>query len=179
MPTSEKAAVIEEMTEKLQRARSAVLLQTQGLTVAEMSELRRRLAAAGIELHVVKNTLLRIASERAQYQDLSQILNGQTTIALSYEDEVAPAKTLADYMRQVKTGKPVQVKAGILERGPISATEVDALAKVPPKEQLHAQVVGAIHGPMNQMYGVITAPLRDLINVLEARIRQLGGEAAA
>jgi large subunit ribosomal protein L10 len=56
---------------------------------------------------------------------------------------------------------------------------VDALAKVPPKEQLHAQVVGAIHGPMNQMYGVITAPLRDLINVLEARIRQLGGEAAA
>ncbi len=82
-------------------------------------------------------------------------------------------------MRQVKTGKPVQVKAGILERGPISATEVDALAKVPPKEQLHEQVVGAIHGPMNQMYGVITAPLRDLINVLEARIRQLGGEAAA
>src|SRR5260370_36728188 len=99
-----------------------------------MSELRRRLAAAGIELHVVKNTLLRIASERAQYQDLSQILNGQTTIALSYEDEVAPAKTLADYLRQGKTGKPRQVKAATLARGPISATEGDARAKVTPSE---------------------------------------------
>src|SRR5258708_30658631 len=93
MPTSEKAAVIEEMTEKLQRARSAVLLQTQGLTVAEMTELRRRLAAAGVELHVVKNTLLGIASQRAQYQALSQNLNCQTTIARTYFDGAAPSTT--------------------------------------------------------------------------------------
>jgi large subunit ribosomal protein L10 len=81
-------------------------------------------------------------------------------------------------MRQVRTGKPIVVKAGILENSPISAAEVDALAKVPPREQVHAEVVGAIAGPLNQTYGVLTAPLRDLINVLEARIRQMGGEAA-
>jgi large subunit ribosomal protein L10 len=178
MPTEAKAAVIDEMTEKLKQARAAVLLQTEGLTVAEMQELRRRLRAAGVELYVVKNTLLRIASERASYQDLSNILKGPTSIALSFEDEIAPAKTVFDYMRQVRTGKPIVIKAGILENSPISAAEVDALAKVPPREQVYAGVVGAIAGPLNQTYGVLTAPLRDLINVLEARIRQLGGEAA-
>lgn len=179
MPTEAKAAVIDEMTEKLKRVRSAVLLQTEGLTVAEIAELRRRLAAANIELHVVKNTLLRIAAERAEYKDLSSVLNGQTTIAMSYEDEVAPAKTITDYLRTARTGKPIVVKAGILERGPIGPDQVDALAKVPPRDQLRGQVVGTIMGPLNQAYGLLSAPLRDLINVLEARIRQLGGAEAA
>jgi large subunit ribosomal protein L10 len=179
MPTEAKAAQIEELTAKLQRSRAAVLLQTEGLTVAEISELRRRLSAAKVELHVVKNTLLRIASERAQFQDLSKVLNGQTTIAISYDDEIAAAKTISDYLRTVRTAKPITVKAGILEKAPISAQQVEALAKVPPRDQLRAEVVGAIHGPLNQTYSVLTAPLRDLINVLEARIRQLGGETAA
>jgi len=178
MPTPAKAAVIDEMTEKLKQSRAAVLLQTEGLTVAEMQELRRRLRAAGVELYIVKNTLLRIASERASYSDLSSILKGPTSIALSAGDEIAPAKIIAEYMRQVRTGKPIVIKAGILENAPISAAEVDALSKVPPREQVRAEVVAAIQGPLSQTYGVISAPLRDLINVLEARIRQLGGAAA-
>ena len=179
MPTEAKSAVIDEMTEKLERARGAVLITTQGLTVSEVTELRRKLRAAGLELHVVKNTLLRIAAERAHYQDLSELLHGQTAIALSYEDEVTAAKAVADYLKTARTGKPVTVKAGILEQAPISAKQVEDLAKIPGKDQLHAAVVGAIHGPLNQMYGVLTAPMRDLINVLEARIRQMGGEQAA
>lgn len=179
MPTDAKAALIEGLTEKLKRTRSAVLLQTQGLTVAEISEMRRRLLNSGVELHVVKNTLLRIASERAEFQDLSALLTGQTTLALSYDDDVAPAKAVTDFLRAVKTAKPVTIKAGILERGPISAAQVDALSKVPPRDQLRGEVVGTVMGPLNQTYGVISAPLRDLINVLEARVRQLGEPAAA
>jgi large subunit ribosomal protein L10 len=179
MPTEAKAAVIDEMTEKLKQARAAVLIQIEGLTVAEISELRRRLTAAKVELHVVKNTLLRIASERAQYKDLSGILHGQTSIALSTEDEVAPAKAVSDYLRAVKTARPVTIKAGILDRGPIAVSEVEALAKVPPRDQVRAQVVGAVQGPLSHTYSILSAPLRDLINVLEARIRQLGGEQSA
>lgn len=179
MPTDAKAGVIAEITEKLKRARAAVLLQTEGLTVAEMSDMRRKLSTSGIEMQVVKNTLLRIAAEQAQYHDLTSVLTGQTTIAMSYEDEVAPAKSVTDYLRTARTGKPAVVKAGILERGPITAQQVDALAKTPPRAQLHAEVVGAIHGPLNQTYGVINAPLRDMINVLEARIRQIGEPSAA
>ena len=120
MPTEAKSALIEEMQEKLERARGAVLLTTQGLTVAEVTELRRKLRTAGLEMHVVKNTLLRIASERAHYQDLSELLHGQTAIALSYDDEIAAAKAIIDYLKTARTGKPVTIKAGILELAPIS-----------------------------------------------------------
>lgn len=179
MPTAAKALLIKEMTDKLDRARSAVLLQTEGLTVAESQDLRRKLRAQGIELYVVKNTLLRIASEAAEYQDLSSILAGQTAIALSFTDEVAAAKAITDYLKTAKTAKPVTVKAGILEKAPISAKQVEDLAKIPPRDQLRGQVVGTMMGPLNQTYGVLSAPLRDLINTLEARVRQLGGAEAA
>ena len=179
MPTEAKSEAIAELTDKLERARGAVLLTTQGLTVAEVTELRRKLRAAGLELHVVKNTLLRIAAERAHYQDLSELLHGQTAIAISYDDEITAARTITDYLRTARTGKPVTVKAGLLELAPITAKQVEDLAKIPGKDQLRAQVVGTIHGPLNQLYGLLTAPMRDLVNVLEARIRQMGGEQAA
>src|SRR6185437_10560066 len=138
MPTEAKSALIDEMQEKLERARGAVLLTTQGL-----------------EMHVVKNTLLRIASERAHYQDLSELLHGQTAIALSYDDEIAAAKAIIDYLKTARTGKPVTIKAGILELAPISAKQVEDLAKIPGKDQLRGQVVGTIHGPLNQLYGLL------------------------
>ncbi len=179
MPTQAKAQEIDELVAQLERMRAAVLMRTEGLTVAEITDLRRKLGAQNVELHVVKNTLLRIAAERAGYSDLSEYLQGQTTIAMGFDDEVAPAKLVSDYLRTARTGKPAAIKAGILERGSLSAEQVADLAKTPSRDQLHAQIVGAIQGPMSQTYGVISAPLRDLINVLEARIRELGGEPAA
>ncbi len=179
MATAEKAAIIQEMTDKLTRARAAVFVKTEGLTVAETQDLRRKLRAQGIELRVVKNTLLRIASQAAEYQDLSSILTGQTAIALSYTDEVAAAKAISDYLRTAKSVKPMVVKAGILEKAPITAKQVEDLAKIPPRDQLRGQVVGTVMAPLNETYGVLSAPLRDLINTLEARIRQLGGAEAA
>ena len=179
MPTEAKAAIIEDLTERLRRMRAAVLLQTQGLTVAELADLRRKLSQSGIDLHVAKNTLLRIASERAELGNLEPVLHGQTTIALGYADELAVAKAIADYTRTTRMAHPITVKAGILDRKPISASDVDALAKTPPRAQVRAEVVGALQGPLSQTYGVISAPLRDLVNVLEARIRQLGGAEAA
>jgi len=179
MPTPAKGALIKEMTEKLTRSRSAVLLKTEGLTVAEMQEFRRRLRTAGVELHVIKNTLLRIASEQASYSDISALLRDQTAIALGYDDEVAPAKAITDYLRTARTSKPVTIKAGILEHAPITTQQVEDLAKIPPRDQLRATVVGTLQGPLSQTYSILTAPLRDLVFTLEARIRQLGGEGAA
>lgn len=179
MPTQAKSQEIEALQEKLERTRGGVLLSTQGLTVAEMTALRRKLGDQRIEVHVIKNTLLRIASERANYRNLEPLLHGQTTLAISYEDELAPAKAITDYLRTARTGKPTTVKAGLLERAPISPQEVDALAKTPPKAQLQAQVVGAVMGPLNFTYSILSAPLRDLIYVLEARIQQMGGGESA
>jgi large subunit ribosomal protein L10 len=179
MPTQAKAQEIDELVSQLERVRAAVLMRTEGLTVAEITDLRRKLGAQNVELHIVKNTLLRIAAERAGYQDISEYLQGQTTIAMGFDDEVAPAKLVSDYLRTARTGKPAAIKAGILERTPLTPAQVADLAKTPSKDQLRAQIVGAIQGPLSQTYGVITAPLRDLINVIDARIRQLGGDPTA
>ncbi|HLY30866.1 MAG TPA: 50S ribosomal protein L10 [Ktedonobacterales bacterium] len=179
MPTPGKAAIIREMVEKLTRARGSVLLKTDGLTVAEIQDFRRKLSATGVELFIVKNTLLRIAAEQANYSDLSAILRGPTAIAIGYGDEVTPAKTIADYLRTAKTGKPLSIKAGILERAPITTKQVEDLAKIPPRNQLRAEVVGSLQGPLSQTYSIVSAPLRDLVFTLEARIHQLGGDASA
>src|SRR5437879_11054601 len=105
MPTQAKAEKIEELTEKLGRAAVTILVQTQGLTVKDMTDLRNRMRAAKIEFQVAKNTLLRIATERNNMTGVDKgIFNGQTAVVLGYEDEVANAKEISNYIRNLKVG---------------------------------------------------------------------------
>ncbi len=175
MPTPAKAEWIDELADKLQRSKAGVLLQTQGLKVSEITDFRRKLGASKAELQVVKNTLLRIAAERAKVQGLEPILAGQTTLALGYDDEVTVARLVSDYAR---TQKIIVIKGGILERRLISPDQVDSLAKTPPRAQLQAQLVGSLQGPAASLVNLFSAPLRDLVYVLQARADQLGGAGA-
>ncbi|HEY7418412.1 MAG TPA: 50S ribosomal protein L10 [Ktedonobacteraceae bacterium] len=181
MPTQAKAQKITELQEKLQRSTLTILVQTQGLSVKDMEELRRKLRAANVELQIAKNTLLRIATERNEWKDLdTSIFNGQTTVAFSYEDEIAAAKAIADYINTSK--KAVVLKSGILDGRNLSAAQVDTIAKIKGgKDQPKAEVVGVLQGPMSTTYSLLTAPLRDLCYILQARADQLnsGTEAAA
>lgn len=182
MPTQAKAQKITELQEKLQRSTLTILIQTQGLSVKDMEELRRKLRAAKVELQVAKNTLLRIATERNEWKDLdTSVFNGQTTVAFSYEDEVAAAKAIADYINTSKT-KVVVLKSGILDGRTLSAAQVDSIAKIRGgKDQPKAEVVGVLQGPMSTTYSLLSAPLRDLCYVLQAHADQLnsGTETAA
>src|SRR5215469_12066991 len=100
MPTQAKAEKIAELTDKLNRAVVVILVQTQGLKVKEMNELRAKMRAARVEFQVAKNTLLRIASERNNMDKLDKsIFNGQTAVAIGYEDEIATAKVVNDYVQ--------------------------------------------------------------------------------
>ncbi len=159
MPTPAKAEWIDELTDKLQRSKASVLLQTQGLKVSEITDFRRKLGASRAELQVVKNTLLRIAAERAKVQGLTPILAGQTTLALGYDDEVTVAKLVSDYAR---TQKIIVIKGGILENRLISPDQV-------------AQLVGSLQGPAASLVNLFSAPMRDLVYVLQARADQLQG----
>jgi large subunit ribosomal protein L10 len=178
MPTPAKAEKIEELTEKLGRANIAILVQTQGLTVKDMNDLRGRMRTAKLELQVAKNTLLRIASERNNMTELDKgIFNGQTTVAFGYEDEVAAAKAVTDYTR---TSKIAVLKSGILGGRALTADQVDGLAKlVGGKNQVKAQMVGLLQGPMSTTYSLLTAPLRDLCYILQAHAEQLSGDTVA
>ena len=176
MPTQAKAEKIEELTEKLGRAAVTILVQTQGLTVKDMTDLRNRMRAAKIEFQIAKNTLLRIATERNNMTEVDKsIFNGQNAVALGYDDEVATAKAVSDYVR---TSKIAVLKSGILGGRTLTADQVEDLARIPGgKNYARAQVVGTVQGPMSTTYSLLTAPLRDLCYVLQAHADQLTGGA--
>jgi len=178
MPTQAKAEKIEELTEKLRRAAITILVQTQGLTVKDMTDLRNRMRAAKIEFQVAKNTFLRIATERNNMTEVDKgIFNGQTAVALGYEDEVATAKAVSDYIR---TSRIAVLKSGILGGRTLTANQVEDLARIPGgKNYAKAQVVGTVQGPMSTTYSLLSAPLRDLCYVLQAHADQLGGGATS
>jgi large subunit ribosomal protein L10 len=178
MPTEAKAEKLDELTEKLGRATVTILVQTQGLNVKDMTDLRNKMRAANVEFQIAKNTLLRIATERNNMTGVDKnIFNGQTAVALSYDDEVATAKAVTDYIH----GSRIAVlKSGILGGRTLTADQIEAMAKMPGgKNYAKSQVVGTIQGPMASTYGLLTAPLRDLCYVIQARAEQLGGGATA
>jgi len=178
MPTEAKAKKIDELTEKLGRATIAILVQTQGLNVKDMNEMRGKMRAAKIELQVTKNTLLRIAAERNQMTNVDNVIfNGQTTVAFGYEDEVAAAKVVNDY---VGTSKVVVLKSAILGGRSLTAQQVEGLSKIiGGKNQSRAEVVGTVQGPLASAYGLLTAPLRDLCYVLQAQAEKLNSGTPA
>ena len=176
MPTQAKAEKIEALTEKLGRATVTILVQTQGLKVKDMIELRNKMRAAKLEFQIAKNTLLRIATERNNMTELDKsIFNGQTAVAFGYDDEVAAAKAVTDYTR---TSKVVVLKSGILGGRALTAEQVESLGKMPGgKNHTRAQVVGTLQGPLTTTYSLLTAPLRDLCYVIQAHAEQLSGGA--
>lgn len=176
MPTPAKAEKIDELTDKLSRASITILVQIQGLNMKDQNELRAKMRAAQLEFQVAKNTLLRIASERNNMDQLdTSIFNGPTAVALGYGDEVTAAKAVTDYIR---TSKVAVLKSGILGGRALTAEQIEGIAKIPGgKNYAKAQVVGVIQGPAATTYSLLTAPLRDLCYVIQARAEQLGGAA--
>jgi len=172
----EKQAVVAELKEKLSRAKSVVLADNKGLTVAEMTNLRRELRAVGAELKVAKNTLIRIAAREVGIEGLDTYLHGPTTLAFSYDDETAAPKKLKEIFEKEKEPKLV-VKGGILESRVIDARGVKELADLPSKEVLLAQVLGGIQAPLQGVAGAINGLLASFAYALDARIRQLEGAA--
>ena len=132
---------------------------------------------AKVEFQVAKNTLLRIASERNKMTNVdSKIFNGQTAVAFGYEDEVATAKAITDY---IATSKVAVLKSAILGGRSITAEQVEGLSKIKGgKLQSKVKWLDS-SGPLASAYGLLTAPLRDLTYVLQARADQLNSETSA
>jgi len=176
MPTPEKVEAVSELTDKMQRARMAVVTDYRGLTVRDVANLRRQLRESKVEYTVAKNTLLRLAARNTGIEGADDLLDGPTAVAFCYDDIVAPAKALTDFAR---TSRILNVRGAVLDGQLIGADDVLRLATLPPVEQLHAEVVGAIGGPLAGFVGVLNGLLQTLVGTLEARGEQLGGEGGA
>jgi large subunit ribosomal protein L10 len=167
MPTARKEAAVGELAKKLAGAKNLFLTDFQGLTVAEITKLRGELRKDGSTYSVVKNTLFRIAAGDLAGQ-LEGFLAGPTGIVFAGVDPVAPAKALKTFSDTVKR---VTVKAAYIDGRIVDAKQVDVLAKLPPKIELIASLVGTLANPLRGLVTVLSGNQSGLVRVLE-RIRE-------
>ncbi len=168
MARTEKATSIAELREKLSGARGAVLTDFRGLSVAEITELRRLLRKSAVEYTVVKNTLAKIAIKDTDLAGLAAYFEGPTAIAISRADPVAVSKVLSAWG---KTRPNFTVKGGMVEGRVIGPGEIVVLADLPPREVLLGRVAGAFQAPLQALANVLTGPVRALAGVLD-QVRQ-------
>jgi large subunit ribosomal protein L10 len=161
---TEKATTIAELREKLGTARSAVLTDFRGLSVAEITELRALLRKSAVEFTVVKNTLAKIAVMNTNLAGLATYLEGPTAIAISRKDPMAASRVLSSWS---KTRPTFAVKGGMVEGQLIGPAEIAALASLPPREVLLARMAGAFQTPLQALANVLAGPVRVLASVLD------------
>ena len=174
-PRPEKVAVVDEVREKLAGADAALLTEYRGLTVKQLAELRRQLRPAGAEYKIYKNTLVRFAAREVVDDQLDPLLTGPTAITFVRGDAAAVAKLLRDYARGHQA---LVVKGGLLGDKVVSAKDVEALADLPPRDVMLAQLAGAFQAPMVKLAGLLQALPRNFAYGLAALIDQRGGPEA-
>ena len=170
----EKEIEVSRLQELFKNSETIVLTDYRGLTVAQDVQLRRQLREAGVKYHVAKNSLIKLACHANEQQALDPYLAGPTAVAFA-QDPVTVAKLLTNFIKEVKK---TEIKAGLLGEKLISAAQVDALAKLPPREVLLAQVVGVFTAPLSGFASVTSGLLRQLVTVTD-RIREQKAAAEA
>jgi large subunit ribosomal protein L10 len=165
MPTAEKAKTIEQAKDWYAKSVGVVFTDYRGLKVKEVQQLRRDLRKKGAEIHVLKNTLFRIAAGDDVSNIPDDMHNGPTAVAFVFENETDCAKALFDY---AKTNKNLKVKGGFFGGRAMNAKEVEAFSALPPRDVLIAQVIGAIAAPLTTLIGTIEALYADPIRVIGA-----------
>ena len=177
MPTQAKIAQVESIRELLESCSAVVSTDYTGLSVQSMTELRRSLRGNGVGFRVVKNTLTHLAADAAGKSGMKEIVEGPTGIAFSFDDPVAPAKAIREFVRSSRS--PLTIRGGLLGEQVLTATEVDRLADVPSKEELIARLMGQLLAPITGLAYVLDAPVASLARVLQGKIEESAGETAA
>jgi len=149
-----KQAVVAGIKEKMAAAKSIVIVDYRGLTVAEVTELRNQCRAAGVEYAVLKNTMVSLAAKELGINGLDDYLKGPTAVAFGMTDAVAPAKVLTDF---IKKAKKTEVKCGVLDGQVLNAAGVEALAAIPSREVLLAKVMGSMMSAVSKFVYVVEA----------------------
>jgi large subunit ribosomal protein L10 len=165
MPTDAKRQAVTELAEMLRGSTAIAVADYRGLKVSEMQIVRRSLRAAGVELHVAKNRLLKIAADQADRADLKPMLEGPTALATISGDEVALAKALQDAFRPYRV---VSLRGGLLGNQSIDAAGLARMASLPSRDVLLGRLAGGIASPITGFASVLAANLRNLAGVLNA-----------
>jgi large subunit ribosomal protein L10 len=167
---TEKETVISELHAKMAMARAAIVAEPRGLDVETITALRKKLRDAKVEYRVVKNTLAALAAKGTPVEVVAGLFVGPTALVMSYDDVVAPAKLLMDFM---KDRENFAIRGAVVEGVLVDAKGVAALAKLPGLNQLRAQILGLLAQPATKLARIIGTPAQQLARVLGARNEQL------
>ncbi len=176
MPTEKKGETISELEERIVGATLMILTDYRGLTVTDLQGLRGLLRGVGAEFRIAKNTLTRIAANNRGIASLDATLEGPTALVFTGEDIVGASKVINDFAR---TSRILKVKGALLQGKAVAATDVEALATMPPKEELIATIVGALDSPVTNLVFALDFALIEFTSLLDARVAQLEGDSVA
>ena len=171
MPTQKKIEAVEELREMLSRSTVVISADYRGLAVGAVTALRRQLREAGVEMHVIKNTLFRRAAAAAGKTALAELAEGPTALVVGFGDAIAPLKMVVDYQRTARN--TFAARKAYLEGQVFPAPELPELAALPPKDVLIAQVAGALQSPIVTFVYLIQAAVQEFVGLLDARISQV------
>lgn len=160
-----KKVLVEQIKEKISKAKSLTFVDYRGITVDVDTEMRSAFRKAGAEYRVYKNRLMLRALNELGITGADKLLEGTTAVAFSYNDEVSAAKIASDL---IEKNQKIQIKFGVLSGKLIDAGEVDKLAKLPSKEVLVAKLLGVLSAPATNLVYVLSAPTRGLACALKA-----------
>lgn len=168
MPQPEKITRVEEITANLKQAKGVFLTDFSGLSVEEITSLRREFRKADVSYMVVKNTLAIRSCREVGLESMIPFLNGPTGLALANTDPIAPVRIIIDFLKAHKDkGKP-EIKGAVVEGQMLTAKEAEEMKNIPSREVLLAQVVGAIAAPLTGLVGGLQGVIRNFVYVVDA-----------
>ena len=162
---SQKREIIEKLAEDIKNSKSVVFVDFKGLKVNDTRALKKDLRNSGASLKVAKKTLINLALEKAGVKIDARLMEGQIALAVSEADEVSPAKIIDGFS---KKNKNIKILAGLLGSKIMKLEEIEALAKLPSKEELLAKLVGTLNAPISGFVNVLAGNLRGLVQALNA-----------
>lgn len=165
MKKEQKPRIVENLKSRYEKANFSILLKNKGLTVAEITELRKKLKAVNVEVKVAKNTLSKIAIKETPYSNLTDYFQGPIVTLWAYNDPVAPAKILNTFLKEQQKAEYV---IGAIKEKLVTAKDLTVLATLPSKEELLAKMLGSLKSPMNGLVNVLAGVPRSFLNVLNA-----------
>lgn len=162
---TKKQTIIKDLTDKFRRQKIAVFTDFRGINVAKLTALRREIKKAGAELKVAKKTFLRLALKAVGLDYDPKELEGEIGVVFGYEDQIAPVKSLAKFIKE-KENKTFRILKGLMEGKWFSGEETMGLAKLPGREQLLGKLAWVLNYPMQGFHNVLQANLKNLVVVL-------------
>jgi large subunit ribosomal protein L10 len=173
MPTEKKKQIMDSLEQTFAQSNSGIMTDYRGLKTSDVVSLRRKLRENGVEFHVVKNTLAKIAAGKAGKDQLASIFQGPMAIAFVKGDISKGAKVLTEHITVTKLA--MTIKGGFLGNKLLTPKEVSTIATLPSREVLLGRVMGGVQGPLYALVYQINAPLQGLMTVLQGRMKQLEG----